>query len=207
MELKPRLDTPGYYVHARAPRQARQRQGAPRERAASTDGGARQVLLERRTGKLNLAGFNWKPGGKVVTHAVTLSSDGKFRSDWQFDRAAAQRLGKYEHWDAQDWKADTPLLEEYARQWVRAYKGPPQFYEVKLQPDGSPNLYYYLLDFIVGDVIRARRRVGHGSNAWLLTVDGRITEWRLRQPSKSTFQQEIDVIPEAVGELETEDSS
>lgn len=159
-ELEPRDDIPGAYCRINTFNQ----QGNPDPLG---------LILHDGFGKDNCR-IDYRPGGKLITHAHILSQADKLRITIQ-NSAAATEYGAYIWWDSTNYKADnTEALALRGRQLIAAYSSPPDYYDVKLNPDSD---MYFMEDFGVGDLMIAAIRRGYLRRR----IEGRVVQVTLKQ--------------------------
>jgi hypothetical protein len=150
------------------------------------------VVFHHGFGKKNLQNMQPNQGGKLITHAVVLSQDNKYR----VVRASAFAAGRYSVWI--EWVNSPYNFKTHAQaitglsaigdNLISLYSSPTVSYKLTLPYESE---YHYGEDFDIRDVIYAQSKTGYQKFVSLSTID-KIT--LVQKDATGEVSQELDVV-------------
>jgi hypothetical protein len=137
----------------------------------------------------NLVGFDWDPGGKIVTHPHVLSQDTNLVATIPHLDSSAYR-GIYTSWEPIEYNGDQAMLDKYSEIVAGRYGRPIDAVQVTMKQPGElpfgSTVPSYLTDFNLGDTIRVACKAG----AMNADLTGRIESVTVTQKAQDIAVQE-----------------
>lgn len=154
------------------------------------------VIFQGGWGLDNLDDMTYTPGGKLITHAHVLSSDGLMRVTTT-DIASSHDRGVYVEWEATDYPVtdldDIDVLAERGAVWIDAYGVPPDYHTITPRLNSG---YVYGTSYGIGDYVSSSIRRGYLNK----DMTGRVTAVTLKQEAQSGMVREaITIVPDTSG--------